>query len=107
MPATSTVRHPLIRVCDRKRLVAAMKERSILVMCRRPDLHTKYALFSLLDNGLQILYLPKEQGQGHAPVYSETLSYVDYPEALLLHDGAAWNLGELGCWVKYAESVVE
>ena len=104
----STARFRPLRICEKRRILVSMKESSIMVRCRRPDLQTSYAHFCLLMGGLQILYLNLDgQGRAQSAAHTELLPFDEFPEARQLHDGKGWNVSELGCWVKYAESVVE
>jgi len=84
-----------------------MNGKSILVQCNRPDLKTSYAYFSMHDRALQIIYLNVQSGGVMIPIHSEDLLFSEYPEARLLHDGNAWNVGELSCWLKFAETETE
>lgn len=102
----STTLRPHLRPCDRKKISAAMNGKSLLVQCHRPDLHTRYAYFDLRPDALHIRYLNIQKGL-MVQTYSETLSFAEYPEARLLHDGSAWNVGELSCWLRYAETPEE
>jgi hypothetical protein len=84
----------------------AMTERSLMVKCDRPDLGTKYAFFHLGAEQLVILYVNIE-GEKTKPVLSEPLRFSDYPEAQFIHDGKAWNIHEVNCWVRFAERTEE
>lgn len=92
-----------IRPCQRKGIITSMNGKSILVQCRRKDLGTNYAYFSVGGSALKIVYLNVKHGQV-LPHHSESVSYAKYPEARLIHDGAAWNVDELKCWLRFAET---
>lgn len=84
----------------------ATRERSIMVQCARPDLGTKYAYFNLGESELSILYV-NMVGVGVSPALTERISFAEYPEAKFLHDGRAWNIHEVNCWVRFAENTEE
>lgn len=84
----------------------AMRERSILVQCDRPDLGTQYAFFNLDGHELGILYVNIAGGKT-LPVLTEHIPFSEYPEAAFLHDGKAWNIHEVNCWVRFAERIEE
>jgi len=105
MQAAKATTHPSIRlkICEMRSIMTSMKERMITVECRRPDLGTAYATFYLSNSGLKIYYLNVHQGRPRV-IDWELLPYSDYPEARLLHDGTGWNVGELQCWLGFAET---
>lgn len=83
-----------------------MTERSIMVQCDRPDLETKYAFFNLGEAQLLILYVTIEEEKVRTAL-SERIGFDEYPEAKFLHDGKAWNIHEVNCWVRFAERIEE
>lgn len=101
----TAVKSAAIKPCTRKKMNMAMRERSIMVQCDRPDLGTKYAFFSLGGDELTILYC--KEGSAVVPVLTEHILLSDYPEAAFLHDGVAWNIHEVNCWVRFAERTDE
>lgn len=92
-----------IRPCVRKGIKTSMNGKSILVQCRRKDLGTNYAYFSVGPSALKIIYLNVQHGQVF-PRHTENVPYSKYPEARLIHDGSAWNVDELKCWLRFAET---
>lgn len=83
-----------------------MRERVIEVQCNRPDLGTKYAFFFLEEIELVIFYVNIVGGK-ISPILTEHIAFSEYPEAAFLHDGNAWNIHEVNCWVRFAERIEE
>lgn len=84
--------------------------KTIYLQCSRPDLGTRYALFSVGSDALKITYgnidghgLFEAKLHPDGQPFRETLVYSLFDEARLVHDGNGWNVSELGCWIKFLE----
>lgn len=101
MKSSPSLQQP-VKPCVRKRISHAMNGKSLIVLCNRPDLGTKYAYFSVGPDSLTITYVLVSNGLTIVR-RAESLPFADYPEARLVHDGSAWNINELKCWIRFAE----